>query len=251
MGWRQKMNLQNKVAIVTGGSSGIGKAIVMALAKEGCSVAFTYNSKKQESKAIVNELKNLGVKGLAIKVDMRSDDEVSKLFDTFQKEFKTLDILVNNAGANRPRDLFDLAVWREVFQVNLFSAVTCTEKAVGLMNGNGKILNISSIYAEGKACWKGLPAYGASKAAMNHFTQTLAKNLAPNILVNAVAPGYVKTPFWVDTSEAEFKESGEEQLIGRMIEPDEIADMAIAVIRNDAMTGEVLVVDGGISLKTV
>lgn len=245
------MNLKDKVALVTGGSSGIGQAIVMALAKEGCNVAFTYNTKQKESEKIVDEIKKLGVRGLATRVDMHSEDEIHALFDAFKKEFKTFNILVNSAGINRPRDLFDTSVWKEVFQINLFSAVACTEAAIELMNGKGKILNISSIYAEGKACWKGLPAYGASKAAMSHFTQTLAKNLAPGIMVNAIAPGYVKTPLWIDTSEAEFEESGNEQLIKRMIEPEEIAEMAIAVIRNDAMTGEIVAVDGGISLKTI
>lgn len=84
---------------------------------------------------------------------MHSEGEVHSLFDAFKKDFDRLDILVNNAGINRPRDLFSTDVWKEVFQVNLFSAVLCTEKAIQLMNGSGKIVNISSIYAEGKACW--------------------------------------------------------------------------------------------------
>ncbi len=245
------MKLKDKVVLVTGGSSGIGKAIVTAFAKEGSNVIFTYNSKEKESVDISIEVEKLGVKGVSVKVDMHSEDDIKKLFEVIKKEFKTLDILVNNAGINRPRDLFDTKVWKEVFQVNLFSVVLCTEKAVELMSKGGKILNISSIYAEGKACWKGLPAYGASKAAISHFTQTLAKNLAPKILVNAIAPGYVKTPLWVDTSEQEFIESGGEQLIERMIQPEEIADMAVVIAKNDAMTGEIVVVDGGLSLKTV
>lgn len=245
------MNLKDKVVLVTGGSSGIGKAIVYAFAHEGSNIIFTYNSKKAESETIVKEIEQLGVRVLAVKADMHSEDDIKKLFAHVKDKFKMLDILINNAGINRPRDLFDTKVWKEVFQVNLFSVVLCTEKAVGLMGNGGKVLNISSIYAEGKACWKGLPAYGASKAAISHFTQTLAKNLAPKILVNAIAPGYVQTPLWVDTSEEEFKESGEEQLIERMIQPEEIADMAVAVIKNDAMTGEIVVVDGGLSLKTI
>ncbi len=243
--------LKDKVALVTGGSSGIGKAIVMALAKDGCNVVFTYNSKIKESDEIAKEVEKLGVKALAIKVDLHSEDDIQELFKQVEENYKTLDILVNNAGINRPRDLFDTKVWKEVFQVNLFSVVLCCEKAVELMNNGGKILNISSIYGEGKTCFKGLSAYGASKAAVNHFTQTLAKNLAPKILVNAIAPGYVKTPLWIDTSEEDFKTSGNEQLIERMILPEEIAEMAVAIVKNDAMTGEVVVVDGGISLKTV
>lgn len=229
----------------------MGKAMVYALAKEGCNVIFTYNTKKQEAEYILKDIERLGVKTMAVKVDMRMEEDISKLFKIIKDKFKKLDILVNNAGVNRPRDLYDTKVWKEVFQINLFAVVACTGMAVELMEDGGKIVNISSIYAEGKACWKGLPAYGASKAAISHFTQTLAKNLAPKILVNAVAPGYVKTPLWVDTTEEEFKASGKEQLIERMILPEEIAEMALAIIKNDAMTGEVVVVDGGISLKTV
>lgn len=173
------------------------------------------------------------------------------LFNFVKEKFGKLDILVNNAGINRPRELFGMDTWRETFQVNLFSAVFCSGKAAELMKDGGKILNISSIYAEGKACFKGLAAYGASKAALSNFTQVLAKNLAPKVLVNAIAPGYVKTPLWINTSEEEFNKSGKEQLIERMIKPEEIANMALAIIKNDAMTGEVVVVDGGISLKTV
>jgi NAD(P)-dependent dehydrogenase (short-subunit alcohol dehydrogenase family) len=144
-----------------------------------------------------------------------------------------------------------MKVWKEIFQVVMFSVVSSSEKAIKLMGGKGKILNISSIFGEDKAAWKGLPAYGAAKAAVNHFTRSLAKNFAPNILVNAIAPGYVQTPLWKNTTEVEFIESGKEQLIERMIKSEEIAQMAIAILENDAMTGEVVVVDGGLSLKTV
>ena len=166
-------------------------------------------------------------------------------------KYGKLDILVNNAGINRPRGLFDPNDWKEVFQVDLFSIVYITGKAVELMNDKGKILNITSVYGEGKACFKGIAPYGAAKAALNHYTQMLAKNLAPGILVNAVAPGYVKTPLWKDTTEEDFTNAGKEQLIERMIMPDEIADMVVAVIKSDAMTGEIVMIDGGISLKTV
>lgn len=245
------MKLQEKVVLITGGSSGIGKATVYAFAREGCQIIFTYNTKKKEAENIVKEVEHLGVRVLAVKMDQHSESDLDNLFKQVKKYFKTLDILVNNAGINRPRDLFDLKVWREVFQVNLFSVVFCVNQAIKLMKNEGKIINISSIYGDGKACWKGLPAYGASKAAINHFTQTLAKNLAPKILVNAIAPGYVQTPLWIDASEKEFEESGKEQLIERMIQPEEIAQMVVAVAKNDAMTGEVVVVDGGISLKTI
>jgi NAD(P)-dependent dehydrogenase (short-subunit alcohol dehydrogenase family) len=242
------MDLKNKIAVVTGGSSGIGKAISIFLAKEGCNIIFTYNSNE---KGADETLKEVGKNGEKFKVDLHSEEDMKALFDFVKEKFGKLDILVNNAGINRPRDLFETKVWKEIFQVNLFSTVFCTGKAVELMKDGGKILNISSVYAEGKACWKGLSAYGASKAAVSHFTQVMAKNLAPKILINALAPGYVKTPLWKDTSEEQFQESGKELLIERMILPEEIAQIALAVIKNDAMTGEIVVVDGGISLKTI
>jgi len=242
------MDLKNKIVVITGGSSGIGKAISISLAKEGCNVIFTYNSNE---KGADDTLEEVGKKGQKFKVDLHSEEDMKVVFDFVKEKFGKLDILVNNAGINRPRDLFETKVWKEIFQVNLFSTVFCTGKAVELMKDRGKILNISSVYAEGKACWKGFPAYGASKAAVSHFTQVMAKNLAPKILINALAPGYVKTPLWKNTTEEQFQESGKEQLIERMILPEEIAQIALAVIKNDAMTGEIVVVDGGISLKTI
>ncbi len=235
------MQLNDKIALVTGGSSGIGKAIARSLIDQGCTVIATYNT--QEPKE--ND-KNF----IFIKADFHKPGDVDQLFKEINSKFDHLDILVNNAGINRPRDLYATTVWQEIFQVNLFAAVQCVGKAVELMT-TGKILNITSYYGDGKACWKGLPAYGASKAALNHFTQVMAKNLAPNILINAIAPGYVQTPLWKDTTEAQFVENGKEQLINRMIQPEEIADMAIAILKNDAMTGEIVTVDGGISLKTI
>lgn len=242
------MQLMNKTALVTGASSGIGRAIAIALADEGATIIFTYNSNEEGAE---ETLKEIGTNGMKFKVDMKNEQEIKELFSFIKTKLNKLDILVNNAGINRPRGLFNPDDWREIFQVDLFSVVLCTGLAVELMQDSGKILNITSIYGDGKACYKGIAPYGAAKSALNHYTQTLAKNLAPKILVNAIAPGYVRTPLWGNKSEEEFEESGQEQLIERMIKPEEIAEMAVAVIKNDAMTGEIVIVDGGISLKTV
>jgi 3-oxoacyl-[acyl-carrier protein] reductase len=242
------MTLKDKKVLITGASSGIGQAIAIALANENAEVAITYNSNENGAK---KTLQTLGSKGLMFKVDMRSEGEIKHMFEELKERWGNLDILVNNAGVNRPRGLFDPNDWREVFQIDLFSVVLCTGKAVELMKDSGKILNITSIYGFGQSCYKGIAPYGAAKSALNHYTQVLAKNLAPNILVNAIAPGYVKTPLWGNKTEKEFIESGREQLIERMIEPNEIADMAKAILQNDAMTGEIVIVDGGISLKTI
>lgn len=242
------MNLKGKIALVTGGSSGMGKAISIALSTEGCNVVFTYNSNE---KGADETLKKLNSKSSKFKVDMHNESDIQLLFDFIKKKYGTLDVLVNNAGVNKPRGLFNVEDWKEIFEVDLFSVISVTGKAVQLMKNSGKILNITSIYGIGKACYKGIAPYGAAKAALNHYTEMLAKNLSPKILVNAIAPGYVQTPLWGNKTDKEFEEFGKEQLIERMIQPPEIADMAVAIIKNDAMTGEIVVVDGGLSLKTV
>lgn len=241
------MDLKNKYALVTGGSSGIGQAICLALAKEQCNVIFTYNTNEDGADKTLQDLTKNSFK---IKVDMQNGDDIKNLFNFVKEKFGKLDILVNNHGINRPRGLFESDDWRKIFEVDLFSIVDITGKAVEMMD-TGKIINITSVYGEAKACYKGIAPYGAAKAALNHYTVMLAKNLAPKILVNAVAPGYVRTPLWGKKTEEEFNESGKEQLIERMIDPSEIADMVVAVSKNDAITGEVVMVDGGISLKTV
>lgn len=242
------MNLKGKIAVVTGGSSGIGQAICIALANEGCNVVFTYN---KNEKGAEETLKQLTKDSFKFKVDMESENDIKSFFKQIKDKYEHVDILINNHGINRPRGLFEANDWRKIFEVDLFSIVSVTGKAVELMKDLGKIVNITSVYGEGKACFKGIAPYGAAKAALNHYTQMLAKNLAPKILVNAIAPGYVRTPLWKDTSEEEFELSGREQLIERMIDPKEIAEMVVAIVKNDAMTGEVVLVDGGISLKTV
>lgn len=242
------MAFTDKFALVTGASSGIGQAIAVGLAQEGCQVIGTYNSNEQGMEETIQRGKEKITK---FKVDFHHEAEIQSLFTFIKKEYGRLDILVNNAGINRPRGLFDPQDWREIFEVDLFSIVLTTGLAVEMMRNGGKIVNITSIYGEAKACYKGIAPYGAAKAALNHYTQILAKNLAPNILVNAIAPGYVRTPLWGNKTEEEFQDAGKEQLIGRMIKPEEIADIAVAIIKNDAMTGEIVVIDGGISLKTV
>jgi 3-oxoacyl-[acyl-carrier protein] reductase len=242
------MDLKNKVAVVTGGSSGIGQAICIALANEGCDVVFTYNTNENGANETLHKLTKNSYK---YNVNMEQEDSIAEFFEFIKDKYKKIDILVNNHGINKPRGLFEVDDWKKIFDVDLFSVVSVTGKAVDLMNDLGKVINITSVYGDGKACYKGIAPYGAAKAALNHYTQMLAKNLAPKILVNAIAPGYVRTPLWGSKTEDEFNEAGKEQLIERMIEPSEIAQIAVAVLKNDAVTGEIFMVDGGISLKTV
>lgn len=242
------MNLKDKVAVITGGSSGIGQAVCIALANEGCKVIFTYNSNEKGADETLSKLNKESIK---FKADIRKEIDIENLFKFVKETFGKLDILINNAGKTLMGDNLDLKLWREVFDITLFPTIKCTSEAVNLMTGQGKILNISSIFGDDHANNKKFVPFGAAEAALNNFTVTMAKNLAPKILINEIMPGYVLTPLWGKMTEEYIKSNSSEQLIDRFIKPEEIADIAIAIIKNDAMTGEVVVVDGGLSLKTV
>jgi len=245
------MILKDKVALITGASSGMGQAIAISLAKEGCKVVFTYNTNQKGAEKTTVEINKFGEKVTAVKVDLCIEKDIANLFKQIQKKYGKLDILVNNAGINNGGELLDPVFWRKLFEVDLFSIVSSINKALKLMSKGSKIINISSVYGDERCGFKGLIAYSVAKSALNSFTRTLAKNLAPKIYVNAIAPGYVDTPLWGNISEKQKKIEGKDRLIERMIQPEEIADMVIAVLNNDAVNGEVIFVDGGISLKTV
>lgn len=242
------MDLKNKIAVVTGGSSGIGRAISIALANEGCKVIFTYNSNEKGANEALKELRGNGFK---FKVDTTKEKDIKDLFDFVKEKHRSVDIIVNNAGFSHSNDYFDLEAWSRAFDTNILGYVRFIKHFVNLMPSGSKILNISSVYAEDKVAWQGKSADASSKAAINNMTRTLAKKLAPNILVNAIAPGYVDTKLWNEFTNIEKEEAKNDLLIERLIKPEEIADMAISIIKNDAMTGEVVVVDGGLSLKTI
>lgn len=243
------MDLKGKVALVTGGSSGIGKAVSVALSKEGCRIVFIYNSNE---KGADDTLKLTGKNGYKVKADITKENDIKGLISFVKDKFGKLDILVNCAGVEIPGDdQLDLDVWRKTFEIDLFSNVLVTKHAIDLIKDKGSILNISSEYGDEKMGSIECFAYSAAKAGLNSFSRTLARKLAPRINVNAIAPGYVDTPMWKVTTEKQKKELGKDQLIERFIKPEEIAEMAVAIIKNDAMTGEVVVVDGGLSLKTV
>ena len=234
------MLLQDKVVLITGGGSGMGKALAESFLAAGSQVVVTYNT---------HQNKNANIHG--IKVDLTQQAEIDNLFKEIKTKYGHIDILINNAGINPRGELLDLDLWRQIFEVDIFALVSIMKNSIKLMAEKGKIINISSIYSDGKTAWKEMPAFSAAKAALNNLTQTMAKNLAPNILVNAIAPGYVQTPLWGNKTDEELAVTGKDQLIERMIQPEEVASMALELARNDAITGEIIIIDGGLSLKTV
>lgn len=250
------MRLQDQVAVVTGGSRGIGRAIVKAFAAEGAKVAFVYRGNQEAADALVNEITQAGGTVLALQADVGKPEDVQKCIERVDKEWGRLDILVNNAGIIRD-DLFvrmEPQAWDSVLQTNLGGTFNfCKAVAYTLMKQRrGRIINISSVVADHANA--GQTNYAASKGAINSFTRALAVELASRkVTVNAIAPGFIET----DMSQAIRNMAGDriEKMIPmkRVGKPEDIAKVAVFLATEDAayMTGQVLTVDGGLSLGAV
>jgi 3-oxoacyl-[acyl-carrier protein] reductase len=247
------MRLKDQVALVTGGSRGIGRAVVKALAAEGARVAFVYRGNQTAADSLVQEVTQSGGRVLALQADVTSTEAAQACADRLEKEWGRFDILVNNAGIIKD-DLFvrmEPESWQKVLNTNLGGTFNfCRAVAYTLMKQRrGRIINISSIAADHVNM--GQTNYAASKGAINAFTRALAVELASrNVTVNAVAPGFIET----DMSEAVRNKAGD--MIKKVIpmrrlgQPDDIARVVVFLASTDSgyITGQVITVDGGLSL---
>jgi len=257
------MKLKDKVVIVTGAGKGIGKSIALAFAKEGANVVINFRKDKAAGAKTFAETNLLGGDNLLIQADVSKEAEVKSMFENIAGKYKTADILINCAGDAESIDFISspLLDWEYQMDNNYLSAVIVSKEFLRLnglesvenveVSDLKKIINISSVWGMDDKCQKKYMGYGASKAAINSLTKNMAKTFAPKILVNAIAPGYVMTPHWGKMTEKEVNANANEQLIERFIEPEEIAEGVIFMAKNDSMTGTVLLMDGGISLKTI
>jgi 3-oxoacyl-[acyl-carrier protein] reductase len=238
------MKLKDQVALVTGGSRGIGRAIVQIFAREGAKVALVYRGNKEAADGLVNEIKQSGGTAMALQADVTDAQAAERVVEQVTREWKPLDILVNNAGIIHD-DLFvrlEPEAWNKVLATNLGGTYNfCRAVAYGMMKSRkGRIINISSV--------------AASKGAINSFTRALAVELAGrNVTVNAIAPGFIET----DMSAAVRNKAGD--LIKKYIpmkrlgQPQDIARVALFLAGEDSayLTGQVITVDGGLSLGAV
>jgi 3-oxoacyl-[acyl-carrier protein] reductase len=243
------MNLKDKIILVTGASSGIGQAIAVACAKGGARVLVHYRKNKAGAETTLKEVKKYS-DGEIFSADLTIPDEVKKLFKAVRQNNKSLDVLVNNAGEASLGEFDDLRMWEDQLRNIFLSQVYMSNEFIKFTKTNQlrKIVNISSIYGIFEMGKPTMPQYSAAKAAVNSFTVNLAKTYAPNILVNAVAPGYTWTPAWEGTSAKEKKGFEDRTSIKRYIKPEEIATMVKELLSNDAITGEIIRVDGGLHL---
>lgn len=244
--------MENKVALVTGASRGIGREIALGLSKKGVNVAITYNSNASKAEEVVEELKKNGVKAIAIKGDSSVEEDVLSIVKTVEEELGTIDILVNNAGITKDNLLIRMKSedWDDVLNVNLKGVFLCTKAVVRSMMKKkyGKIINISSVVGvTGNA---GQGNYSASKAGVIGFTKSMAKELASRgIRVNAIAPGFIKTDM-TDVLKDEIKEELLKNIpLGELGSPKDISNVVnfLASEESDYITGQVINVNGGLA----
>ncbi len=248
-----QLTLEGKTVLVTGGARGIGRAITLAFAKSGADVAFTYRSSGQLAESLVSEVKAMGRKVLPLEADATSMKSAVEVVESVVAEFKRLDVLVNNAGITKDNLLLRMSEedWDSVIQTNLKSVFNYTKAAARTMMGQryGKIINLSSVVGlKGNA---GQSNYAASKAGIIGFTKSIAKELASrNILVNAVAPGYIDTDMTAALTEEQRKAVIDAIPLKRVAKPDDVAKVVLFLASPDAdyITGQVVSVDGGMSV---
>lgn len=242
-------NLQGKVAIVTGASRGIGRAIAQELAIYGASVVVNYASSSAAADSLVAEITAAGGEAVALQADVSQIDQVEALFNAAIDKYKRIDILVNNAGITRDTLLLRMKPedWQAVIDLNLTGVFLCTRAAskVMLKQRSGRIINIASV--AGQMGNPGQANYSAAKAGVIGFTKTVAKELAPRgITVNAVAPGFITTDMTSNLSNTE--EILKYIPLGRYGQPEEIAGMVRFLAADPAaayITGQIFNVDGG------
>ncbi|WP_092924414.1 MULTISPECIES: 3-oxoacyl-[acyl-carrier-protein] reductase [Romboutsia] len=248
------LNLKNKIAVITGGSRGIGKEIAKKLAYNGANIVINYTSKEEEALKTKEEIENLGVKCIVIKCDVSKSEEVNEMINKTIKEFGRVDILVNNAGITKDNLLMKMKEedFDKVIDINLKGVFNCTKAVTRPMMKNkyGKIINISSVVGViGNA---GQANYCASKAGVIGFTKSTARELASrNININAVAPGFIDTDMTKVLSD-DIKNSMLSTIPKKEFgKPEDVAN-AVVFLASDMssyITGQVINVDGGMVMQ--
>ena len=237
------MELKNKKALVTGASGGIGSAIARKFNEKGVELFLQSKSKEIDLSQYHKD------KAHSFKVDFKNSREIEKIFE----RMPALDILVNVVGIEyAEEDPFNVESWREIFEVNLFSAVKCTHEALKLMNHGGVVISISSIVGkEGVTYGSESIAYPASKAALNKLTEGIVALYSPEIRAVTVSPGYTKTPMWNEFDSANIALHEKEIPTKKFVQPDEVANAVVQIAENDSINGCNIIIDGGLGLRII
>jgi len=248
------MRLNGAVALVTGGSGGLGQRIVRALHQDGCQVAAAYLTSPHIAQPLAAELSAGGPRVVAMRADVTDEAEIEALVARVLREFGRLDILVNDAAYNQwvafpDLDALDAATWDRILDANLRGPfLLCRAAAPALKaSGRGRIVNISSV--AGRRAAGSSIAYCVSKAALDHLTRCLALALAPDVLVNGVAPGLMDgTRMTANLDPAMAEQARHGTVLHRATDKDDVAEQVVTLCRTSSTTGQVVVVDAGRAL---
>lgn len=245
--------MKDKTALVTGASRGIGKAIALALAREGCKVAVNYLKNEMEAQKVVQEIEDNGGEALAVKGDVSISSEAEGMINFCLDKFKRIDILINNAGVTRDSLIMRMKEedWDMVINANLKGVYNCTRAVIRPMmkQKGGRIINIASVV--GLAGNAGQANYAAAKAGIIGLTRSVAREVASRgILVNAIAPGFIETEM-TEVLVSQVKDKMLEGIpLNRFGRPEEVAETAVFLAsKANYITGQVLVVDGGMVMS--
>lgn len=240
--------LEGKIVVVTGSSRGIGATTAKLFANKGAKIVVNSRSNSQEGKKIMDEILAQGGEAIYIKADVSKYEDAARLIEETCEHFGKIDILINNAGVGvEPafEELSDQDIQKSIAD-NLLSAIYCSQAAIKKMiqqESGGKVLNISSIRGWQ---WGGrAPIYAAAKAGINNLTTTLARMYSPKIMVNAVGPGFTKTPSYDGRSAEQIQGFLDQTLTKDWIQPEEIAEALLFLAESKSITGQVVYVDAG------
>jgi 3-oxoacyl-[acyl-carrier protein] reductase len=245
------MRIEGAVSIVTGGNGGLGQRICHALAREGSHVAVVYAHSRESADGVASQLRATGVRAEAIPCDVTQPDQVHGLVDRVVAGFGRVDILVNDAAYNKWIPYADLDAmtyeeWKRILDVNLTGPMLCTKAAAPVMRrqGAGRIVNIASV--AGLAPTGSSIPYAVSKAGLIHLTRCMAVALAPAVLVNCIAPGYLEgTRATANLAPAYQEQARVGSILKRAADKDDVAAQVVAMCRTESITGQTLVIDSG------
>ena len=246
------MELKGKVALITGGGTGLGREIALQLAQEGMAIAVNYSRSQQEAEETMAELQKFGVTAQTVQADVSKRDQVREMIATVDRQFGRLDLLINNAGTTRFIPMNDLDAvteddWDDLMAVNVKGAFMAAQAVAPIMrrNGGGQIINTSSI-AGLRPSGSSLP-YCVSKAALIHLTHCLATALAPDIMVNSVAPGLLVTRWGEKFGQAVIDQMAEAALLKKVTDLGDTAAAYVMLAKNGSITGQIITVDAGLT----
>ncbi len=249
-----RIDLNDKVALVTGSARRVGKVIALELAKHGANILVHYHrAEPAELRDALQEIKSYGVDAHGVAADISQSEGVDTLFEALNDRFGRLDMVVNSASVFQKRELLEVSLedWDLTMAVNLRAPFLITQRAARLMAANpiagGVIVNICDQGADGP--WTTYPHHGVSKSALWMLTQVSAKSLGPSIRVNAIVPGPIMKTAGRDTSDEEWAHTGERSALRRTGSPEDVARAVVYLCSEDYITGELLHVNGGEHLR--